>query len=413
MQKIFVDTNILLDDPDFLVGVATDTYAIPFTVLRELDGLKGNEQTGYAARMAIKSTYLAIKRGVEVVDIPTDIVTNDERIVESVRRAGGKLLTNDIGCRMIAISKGLDVVDNTVDEFTQIEYSGYIEVDGDLSYEHYVPIKELPLEEFEAVIGVQLKINQYVMIKRVGGKTDIWKRQGTKVTRVAKTSKPYKDAGILVTPLDALQQCAWDSAFSDVSLTVLEGRVGSSKTMSALVGLLARTIGQRQHKKYKKIYYTRAPIPIDKSLELGFAPGDLEAKSAQWLLGITSNLKFLLGEDQAATLLAEVFEFVSLESIQGLSLQQDEAIICDEYQLLSRDMLKMLLTRAGEGTKVILAGDPVGQVYGINRAKEGFRVLGGEFGNTEFISYVRLDNVYRSAFVEYIDDLFEGKKHEI
>jgi predicted ribonuclease YlaK len=135
--------------------------------------------------------------------------------------------------------------------------------------------------------------------------------------------------------------------------------------------------------------------------------GDMADKSQQWIACIISNLKFLFGTENSEEILNTKFEFISLESIQGLSLQEDEALFVDEYQLLSKNMLKQVLSRLGEGGKVVLAGDPKGQTYGINRSNEGFRVLHKFVGKSEFISYVRLDNVYRSRFVEFVEKMFE------
>jgi predicted ribonuclease YlaK len=72
-------------------------------------------------------------------------------------------------------------------------------------------------------------------------------------------------------------------------------------------------------------------------------------------------------------------------------------------------MLKQVLSRVGAGGKVVLAGDPSGQTYGINRSREGFKVLAKVLGKTPLFNYVHLNNVYRSDFVDYIDKLFEGQ----
>lgn len=775
MSKVVLDTNIFIDDPKIILNNNYE-YIVPFTVLRELDGLKKNPDLSFAVRSAIKILYMKMKSGdVKIVDIPEDLATNDEKIIDSAKRKDCPILTNDIGARAIAMARDVEIIDNDIDEHIPIDYNGYLEHTDDLTYESYIASKVLDKELMESIIGDKIMINQYIAIHRTGGKVDVLKEQDGEIHRVSQSAKPYKAANIMITPLDHYQVMAWDSASSDVPLTILDGKVGSSKTLSALVGLLSRTIGENRRKKYRKIYISRAPTPTDRDTKLGFMPGpqplyskvltptgwttmgelkvgdkvigrdgnpttitgifpkgnkevfkittdtgkvaeacgdhiwqtqdynqykhnqdgnlrttkeiaesitykdtgklnhylprrdpakfdlkelpldpyvlgallgdgslgssivlttsdteiiaevntrlkDISAgvishkgihatlgaidgrankstgsnkvpkytnpvklaleplgllnkhfdtkfipndyiygatieqrldllrglldtdgtvnrgnaffytssdhlvegvvelvqslggstyvssrlrdeepkglvngrkiiatctsyevgiklptgmvpfllprkadkflstvsktgrnkkvksdiiksvelvgitevqciqvdnpehlyitdnfivthntmqdKSAQWILGITSNLRMLFGDAIAQELIETTFEFISLESIQGLSLQEDEAILIDEYQFLSRDILNQALTRAGNGTKVILAGDPDSQTYGVNRGNEGFKAIQKAYGNTKFFQYVKLNNIYRSPFVEYIDRLF-------
>lgn len=415
-RKVVIDTNVLIDSPEVLLNGVYD-YVLPYVVLQELDGLKKNPDLNVAVRFAIKIIYQQMKLGeLEVVGVPTNAKTNDEKIVAHASNDAEGILTGDIGARAVALFMGVPVVDDENDSEIDDTYEGFTEVYSDQSYENIVSHKTKTVEEFEERFDVNIGMNTYVIVNRVNGKTDIWVEQLSKdgengarvMSRVSQSAKPVKDAGIMITALDAFQQAAWHAVTSDVPLTVLEGKVGSSKTLSALVGLLVRTRGQKGLQKFSKIYYSRAPIPVDKSLKMGYMPGDMADKAHQWIAGISSNLKFIYGDKEGERVLKDYFEFVSLESIQGLSLQEDEALLIDEYQLLSKDMLKQILTRVGEGGKVVLAGDPSGQTYGANRGREGFKVLQRVFGKVPFINYVQLNSVYRSKFVEFIDKLFDG-----
>ena len=396
-SKVVVDTNVLIDSPEILLD-GKFHYLVPYTVLHELDGLKKNIDLNYAVRHAIKIIYQQMKVGVvEITNIPTAYHTNDEKIVKAAKTANCSLLTNDIGAMAVAVSRHVPVIEEEDDESAIEGFTGYQEVEADLSYEDYVSHKFMQVTELEHMFDIELKINEYLIVNRLNGEYQIWKEEkadkdgNRRCARISQSMKPYKNAKIMITPIDSYQQVAWDSAFSDVPLTVLEGKVGSSKTLSALVGMLVRSMesGDRGIRKFSKIYYSRAPIPVDRSLQLGFMPGDMAEKSSQWIAGISSNLKFLFGKDDGEKVLQEYFEFVSLESVQGLSLMPDEALFIDEYQLLSRDMLKQVLSRVGQGGKVILAGDPAGQTYGVNRSREGFKVIKKYIGKTDFISYVK------------------------
>ncbi len=408
-KKSVVDTNVLIDTPEILL-TPNKEFVIPYTVLSELDGLKKNKDLSFAVRRAIKIIYQQLKEGVvEISNIPTDYQTNDERIVKAAKTKKLPLITQDIGARAIAFARSVKVIED--ENKSKVEgYTGFQQIEGNVTYEKsYVPLKELPTEEAKHVFSLEaLRPNEYIIVKRVGGKEDIWKEENGKVIRISQSKKIIEASGIKIYPLDSVQMVAWNACMSDVPLTVLEGRVGSSKTLSAIVGLLIRTsTTDRRYKKYSKIYYTRAPIPVDNSLKMGYLPGSIAEKSEQWSAGIISNLRFLFGEEDWQIIFEKYFEFVSLESIQGLSLKADEALLVDEYQLLSKEMLKQVLSRVGEGGKVILAGDPA-QAYGANRSNEGFRVIHDYVGTTEFISYVELDSIYRSKFVEFVDNMFEG-----
>ena len=103
---------------------------------------------------------------------------------------------------------------------------------------------------------------------------------------------------------------------------------------------------------------------------------------------------------------------------RSLSLIQPESarLMINEPLVLGSDIAKKLDINInvkgggvfGQGGKVVLAGDPETQTYGINRSREGFKVLQKAFGQTDFVSYVQLNKIYRSEFVEFVDDLFKG-----
>lgn len=82
-------------------------------------------------------------------------------------------------------------------------------------------------------------------------------------------------------------------------------------------------------------------------------------------------------------------------------------LLVDEYQILSADMLKQIISRASAGAKVVLIGDPEGQVYGQNRGTEGFKKLRPFLKGSKQITYVKLDKIYRSELAEFVAEVFE------
>ncbi len=183
------------------------------------------------------------------------------------------------------------------------------------------------------------------------------------------------------------------------------------------MGALACTIGQRQHQHYKTIYVTRPPIGINSAYKLGYLPGDLSAKLGDWISGIKSNLSFLYDKAYRADkakegdvspsekVFLENFALINLDSIQGMSLH-DGILLLDEYQLLDRDMLKLVLTRISKGAKVVLMGDTRDQTYSVNKGNEGFKTLYRYLGDAPEMSYIRLTRIHRSALVQFIDKVF-------
>jgi len=412
--KVVIDTNILLDNPEVLLDKSI-IPVIPYTVLSELDGLKRNIDLKRSAQSAIKLIYDGMKNGdIEVPGVPTAVTTNDEKIVKSAKKLNVPLMTDDIGARAVALARHVEVID-TLDENIDYNYTGYQIVKGDLNYEQdMVQIKELMCEEVVHKFGVKLKENEYLIIDRLIDKDDIWIKHGKSVKRISQSMKPYKDAGVMDTPLDSIQMCALDAVFDpEVPLTVIDGKLGTGKTMLTLMSALACTKGQNRYKFYDKVLVTRPPVSTNKTLQLGFLPGSLEEKMGDWIGGIRSNLKFLLEknekdkrEEKATATFTEYFEMINIDSIQGTSLHHT-ILLVDEYQLLDTDTLKLVLSRISEGSKVVLIGDTQGQTYGVNRANEGFKTLYKHLGTAPEFNYIKLENIYRSKLAKFVEAIFE------
>lgn len=418
MAKILPDTNILIDTPEVLLN--TDfQFVIPYTVLAELDGLKKNPDLRAPAQYAIKMLWAVHKEDPEritFVDLPNQANTNDEKIVISAKNHSAKLLSNDIGANVIAEIFGCPTAYDVEDSSYDKDYSGTREVSLDYKdASNLIGSNELLREEAEHYFGAMV-VNEYVYYQMPNDhdKYSIWRLYDDGIVRLVKQSvKPFTAAGFHFVPADPVQACAIDAIMdSTTPLTVIEGRVGSGKTLCALVGALAKTCGQHSYKTYDRICVTRSPMPIDKQLQLGFMPGDLLDKMGQWILGIKSNLKFLyernkkdMENEEAEKVFSEFFEALSLESIQGISLH-NRILLVDEYELLSADGLQQVLSRIAEGSKVVLIGDSA-QTYGANRGREGYKKLLPHLKGSPLVSYVKMHNIYRSELTEFVESIFK------
>ena len=108
---------------------------------------------------------------------------------------------------------------------------------------------------------------------------------------------------------------------------------------------------------YKRLIVTRPVQPLGK--DIGFLPGTLEEKMAPWLMPVQDNLQFLLGDDKATLQMymdSGIIEIEALTYIRGRSIA-NAFIIVDEAQNLTKHELKTIITRVGEGTKIVLTGD--------------------------------------------------------
>ena len=157
-----------------------------------------------------------------------------------------------------------------------------------------------------------------------------------------------------------------------VKVVSLVGRAGSGKTLCAIAAGLQQTIGLRGSNPYDRMIVSRPVQPLGK--DIGFLPGTMEEKMLPWLMPIQDNLQFLLGGDKN-TLQMYVskgkIEIEALTYIRGRSIA-NAFVIIDEAQNLTAHEIKTIMTRVGEGTKIVLTGDieQIDNVY-VNETSNG------------------------------------------
>jgi PhoH-like ATPase len=157
-----------------------------------------------------------------------------------------------------------------------------------------------------------------------------------------------------------------------VKVVSLVGRAGSGKTLCAIAAGLQQTIGLRGANAYDRVIVSRPVQPLGK--DIGYLPGTMEEKMLPWLMPIQDNLQFLLGGDKNALQMymdKGKIEIEALTYIRGRSISNTFMII-DEAQNLTAHEIKTIITRVGEGTKIILTGDieQIDNVY-VNETTNG------------------------------------------
>ena len=139
-----------------------------------------------------------------------------------------------------------------------------------------------------------------------------------------------------------------------IPIVSLIGKAGSGKTLLALAAGLEQTLGKSI---YKKMVVTKPVEPVGK--DIGFLPGTLEEKMMPWLAPIQDNLQFLMGDDKMTLDLYHEKGQIEVEAmtfIRGRSIS-NAFIVIDEVQNMTQHEIKTVLTRVGEGTKIVLTGD--------------------------------------------------------
>lgn len=421
--KIVVDTNVLLDNPEILLDERYD-YSISYTTLQELDKLKSDKDLNFPARHSIKLIFELLKENkISILNVPTEGITNDEKIVEDTRSINAKLMSYDIGALVVAKSKGVEIFDlNSIDKDYDRTYKGYYEIIISENSYYRLTQNEYSIEVIENMlkennVNLDIPLNCYIILYPFKSENIVnylcFRKKEEHYKLIPQSTKHLRSAGIGIDFLHPEQLVAFDCVFDDETpLAVISGKIGASKTLMSICGALARTVGHKNKKIYDKILVTRPNVPINKNFSLGFMPGTLEEKMSGWLAPIKTNLQFLFEttqkdreNEEATKIYEEYFQAIPIESIQGASYHE-KILIVDESQLLDINTLRQIMSRVATGSKLVLILD-VTQTYGANRGFEGFKKLLPSCKGNKFISFIELQHIQRSELTKLVDEIFK------
>ena len=139
---------------------------------------------------------------------------------------------------------------------------------------------------------------------------------------------------------------------ASIDLVVLQGIAGSGKTLLALAAGLEQVV---ENHMYKEIIFTRAPVPVGD--DMGFLPGEEKDKMAPWCAALFDNLEQLVGDSKLTDSIVQTkIKIRAMCYLRGSSFN-NKFLIVDEMQNLSIKQVKVLISRAGEGCKVVCLGD--------------------------------------------------------
>jgi PhoH-like ATPase len=434
-KKIFVlDTNVILHDYNCIHSFEDNDIVIPITVLEELDNFKkGQDQIHFNAREFIRildslSGDKLVNGGVSLGSAKVRIITNhqhepevyeifsenktDHRIL-SVAFSLNKqninkeviLVSKDVNLRLKAKSLGLRAQDYYTDKIQDINklYTGkqtLLDFPSELIDRIYQPDGILTPEE----AGLKDAFpNEYFILKNQHKSALAYYNPAQEtIQRVEKLS------GYGITPRNAEQTFALHALINpNILLVTLSGKAGTGKTLIALAAAL------EVRKQYHQIYLARPIIPLSNK-DLGYLPGDLEAKLDPYMQPLYDNLSVIKNQysekDKAFKRITEMVEheklFISpLAYIRGRHLEKIFFIV-DEAQNLTPHEVKTIITRAGEGTKVIFTGDPyqIDTPY-LDARSNGLTYLIDRMKGQPLYAHITLEKGERSTLAELASNL--------
>ena len=429
-KKVFVlDTNVLLHDADCLVSFEDNHIVIILQVLEELDTFKGKPgELGANARKVAHYLDDARKQGpiskaapigdqggtVSVIDglkdssFPTSLIPSvDNALLETTfvfnKEVNTTLVTKDINLRIKADALGIVADGYTTDKKNAI-YDGYSSLT--LTSEQ---IKDLEFTSRLTLPDQAFGINEYLLISC----SDDDHSEQVLARAIAPDKLQHvewcNNYIIGIKPRNIEQHFLMDALLDErIKLVTVHGKAGTGKTLLSVAAALYKTYVDYE---YIKIKMMRPVIAVDKGI--GFLPGTLEEKMAPWMAPIFNNIDFLKQEDRKTgrSVLpvsfeeSDVLEVAPLSYIRGQSVANSIMII-DEAQNLTPLDIKTIVTRAGEGTKLVFTGDieQIDHAY-LSTLDNGLTYLASKFRNNSLHCHVTLVKGERSELAEVATQL--------
>lgn len=387
--RVVLDTSVLVADPSSLRAFPGCEVVIPLTVVEELDGLKSRmDDVGRAARTALRAIEDMRRRAGGSIHLPVPVESDalggtvhievngiqrhrliefgldpeipDNRIIGAALgqadHAPTRIISNDAGLRIKAAHLGL-----TAEEYIPTGRSmstrpvGWVTIETTaecidrLYSDGSIPADIMP--------GASNLFQNEFAVVRAGSQSALTRRTNEDLTVLsASSAEPW---GLRARSKE--QRFALDLLMDpDVSVLALDGRAGTGKTVMAIAAGLEQVV---EHRRYEKLAVYRPLVPVGRA-DVGFLPGGLDEKLDPWMSAIHDAIVALTDQrssNDARRLIEDLTarNQLSLESVtflRGRSLHR-QIVVVDEAQNLEPTTLKTILTRIGEGTKVIFTGD--------------------------------------------------------
>lgn len=437
-----LDTNVLLHDPTALFRFEEHDIYLPLVVLEELDRHKkgladiarnarqvtrtldtllqhGSMDAGFALTAASEgratgklffrnASGIGGKTGVGVGLEPGKADNQILSTVMSLRAEGGNamLVTRDINLRVKALALDVPAQDYRSDRVLTDEDvlpTGFMEIDEDFWAKHTDGEQGFTRRSGKqyARLTAHLPVNSFLIERTSRNRTRIWRVESNSdkgsVVYVVHNQNPVNGVPLLTAHNEEQQMALSLLHDEEVDFVALLGKAGSGKTLMAL----AAGLEQVKLGRFEGVMITRATVPLGE--EIGFLPGSEEEKMDAWLGGtLRDSYAALKLEDEK---LRQKVEVASMNFMRGRSFQ-GKYIIIDEAQNLTIQQVRALLTRAGEGSKVVVTGNlaQIDTPY-LDEGSSGLAWAAKNLQNWAHAGHVILPRGVRSRLATYVEEI--------
>jgi len=426
-RKTFVlDTSVLLADPGALARFAEHEVVVPIAVIGELETKRDHPELGYFARAALRSLDdIRLKYGrldqpiqinpeggtlsvelnhTDLSSMPHGFLrdgTNDSRILAIAKNlmSDGKdvvLVTKDLPLRVKASSVGVEAQEYLAELVSSSGWTGIVEISvgssviDDLYASDFADHEEahtLPIHT-----GVVLHSDRASALARVTPDKRLQLVRGDR-------------SAFGLHGRSAEQRIALDLLLDpEIGIVSMGGRAGTGKSALALCAGLEAVMERRAH---KKIVIFRPLYPVG-GQELGYLPGSEGEKMSPWAQAVFDTLGALVSQPIIDEIIDRcLIEVLPLTHIRGRSLH-DSFVIVDEAQSLERGVLLTVLSRIGQGSRVVLTHD-VGQRDNLRVGRhDGVVAVVETLKGHPLFAHVTLTRSERSAIAALVTEMLEG-----
>jgi len=436
--RIVLDTSVLIGDPSSLTSFPGSEVVIPLTVVEELDGLKTRvDDVGRAARTALRTLEDLRKRAGGVLDTPLEVHAGEEggsvhievngiqrhlliehgldpeipdnRIIGAAlgqsRTAPTRLISNDAALRIKAAHLGIPADEHQpIGRAASSRPMGWTNLN--VPYQVIDDLYAAGAIPTDAVDGGEHETENSFAVLRDGSHSALARRRLDEWV-LLQNSAP-EAWGLRARSKE--QRFALELLLDpEVTVVALDGRAGTGKTVMAIASGLEQVVEQR---RYERLAVYRPLVPVGRA-EVGFLPGGLDEKLDPWMSAIHDSIVALTDQRSSRDARRLIDDLIarghlSLESVtflRGRSLHR-QMVVVDEAQNLEPTTLKTILTRIGDGTKVVFTGDTsqIDAPY-MGESNNALAVLIQAFSGQECFGHVTLAACERSEVASLAAEL--------